>query len=104
MKRVIVLFCLVPGFLFAAGDAAKGKDVYAAKCKACHGAAGEGNQGLAKAMKVELRPLGSKEVQARKDDDLKKVVTEGTGKMKPIAGVAGADLDNAIAFVRTFKH
>ena len=55
-------------------------------------------------MKVELRPLGSKEVQARKDDDLKKVVTEGTGKMKPIAGVAGADLDNAIAFVRTFKQ
>jgi mono/diheme cytochrome c family protein len=106
MKRVFTVLCFVPGLLFAAaaGDAAKGKDLYAAKCKSCHGAAGEGNQGMAKAMKVELRPLGSKDVQAKKDDELKKVVTDGTGKMKAIAGVVGTDLDNVIAFLRTLKQ
>ena len=106
MKRIFAVLCLVPGLLFAAGagDAAKGKDLYAAKCKGCHGAAGEGNQGIAKAMKVELRHLGSKEVQAKTDDELKKVVTGGTGKMKAVTGVAGADLDNVIAFVRTLKQ
>jgi mono/diheme cytochrome c family protein len=106
MKRVLAVLCLVPGLLFAAGagDAAKGKGVFAAKCKGCHGAAGEGNPGIAKAMKVEMRALGSKEVQAKKDDELKKVVTDGTGKMKAVAGVAGTDLDNVIAFVRTLKQ
>jgi len=99
---VATALILTPG-LFAAGDAAKGKDLYNAKCKNCHGAAGEGNPNIAKAMKVEMRALGSKEVQAKKDDELKKVVTDGTGKMKAVAGVAGADLDNVIAYVRTLK-
>ena len=37
------------------------------------------------------------------DADVKTAVTRGTGKMKPVAGVAGADLDNLIAFVHTLK-
>ncbi len=101
---MFAVFCLVPAFIFAAGDAEKGKATFATKCKTCHGAGGEGNPGMAKALKVEFRHLGSKEVQARKDDEFKKIVTEGQGKMKPVAGVAGADLDNVVAFVRTLKQ
>lgn len=78
-------------------DAAAGKAVFAAKCRACHGAAGEGNPNIAKMMKVEMKPLG--ETSA----DVKKVVTEGQGKMKPIGGLAGADLDNVVAYVHTLK-
>ncbi len=104
MRGFVLMVCLLSGVLFAAGDAGKGKDVYLAKCKACHGAAGEGNQAMAKIMKVELRHLGSKEVQAKKDDELKKVVTEGVGKMKAVSGLAGADLENVIAYVRTLKQ
>ena len=104
MKRVFAILCLVPGLVLAAGDAAKGKDVYAARCRSCHGAAGEGNPGLAKAMNVEIRHLGSKEAQARSDDELKKIVTGGNGKMKAVTGVDGAGLDNVIAFVRTLKQ
>ena len=96
--------CLVPGMVFAAGDAAKGKDTYTAKCKTCHGADGAGNAALGKSMKVEFKHLGSKEVQAKKDDELKKVVTDGSGKMTKVAGLAGADLDNVIAYVRTLKQ
>jgi hypothetical protein len=37
------------------------------------------------------------------DDELKKVITGGKGKMKPIAGVSGADADNVVAYIRTLK-
>ena len=80
-----------------AADAAAGKAIYAAKCRACHGANGEGNPGMAKALKVELKPLS--ETTA----DVKKVITDGQGKMKPVGGVSGADLDNVVAFVQSLK-
>jgi len=103
MKKVMTILCLilVPALAFAAGDAAKGKDVFAAKCKACHGADGTPPAGMAKAMGI--KPMSDKTIQAKSDADLKKGVTDGVGKMKPVAGVAGADLDNVIAFVRTLK-
>ncbi len=98
---LVAVVCLLPGLVFAAGDAAKGKDVYAAKCKTCHGADGTPNAGMAKAMGI--KPMSDKAIQAKSDAELKKEVSEGFGKMKPIAGLAGADLDNVIAFVRTLK-
>jgi mono/diheme cytochrome c family protein len=96
---VIVAMCLLPSLMFAAGDAAKGKDVYMAKCKTCHGADGTPPAGMAKAMSIKTM----KEYQSVSDADMKKAVTDGFGKMKAVAGVAGADLDNVIAFVRTLK-
>jgi hypothetical protein len=42
-------------------------------------------------------------VQAMSDADLKKVITSGMGKMKPVTTVTGADLDNVVAYVRTLK-
>jgi len=50
-----------------------------------------------------IKPMNDKAIQAKSDSELKKEVAEGFGKMKPVAGVAGADLDNVIAFVRTLK-
>jgi mono/diheme cytochrome c family protein len=80
-----------------AADAAAGKAVFDAKCKSCHGAEGQGNPAIAKMMKVELKPLGESTA------DVKKVVAEGQGKMKPVAGVTGADLDNVVAYVHSLK-
>jgi mono/diheme cytochrome c family protein len=85
-----------------AADAAAGKTVYTAKCKTCHAADGAGNPAMAKVFKTEIKPLSSPDVQGQSDADLKKVITEGKGKMKPV-GVTGADLDNVVAYVRTFK-
>ena len=102
MNRVLVLIavvCMVPSMVFAAGDAAKGKDVYTAKCKSCHGPDGVPAPAMAKAMGVKAM----KDVQGKTDAEMKKAVTDGVGKMKPVAGVAGADLDNVIAYVRTLK-
>jgi cytochrome c6 len=86
-----------------AQDAMAGKAVYTKKCQTCHGADGSGNSGMAKALKVEFKHLGSSEVQSMSDADLKKVVTDGMGKMKPVSGVTGGDLDNVIAYVRSLK-
>ena len=100
--KVIALFALTAISALAA-DATAGKTVFDAKCKTCHAADGNGNQGMAKALKVEIKPLSSADIQAMSDDDLKKVVTAGFGKMKPVTTVTGADLDNVVAFIRTFK-
>jgi mono/diheme cytochrome c family protein len=91
---VIVAFCSTSAW---AADAAAGKAVYAAKCRSCHGANGEGNPSIAKMMKIELKPLSESSA------DVKKIITDGQGKMKPIAGLAGADLDNVVAFVQSLK-
>jgi mono/diheme cytochrome c family protein len=80
-----------------AADAAAGKAIYGTKCRSCHGADGEGNPSIAKMLKVELKPLSTSAA------DVKKIVTEGQGKMKPVVGVAGADLDNVVAYVKSLK-
>src|SRR5207247_10739198 len=91
------------GFAVAAGDAAVGKAIYEKSCKACHGASGAANPNIAKMMKVEIPDLSSGEVQGLKDADLKQIITEGKGKMKPVKTVVGNDVDNVIAYVRTLK-
>jgi mono/diheme cytochrome c family protein len=80
-----------------AADAAAGKTVYGTKCKSCHGPEGDGNPAIAKAMKVEMKPLSATTA------DVKQVVTTGQGKMKPVASVTGADLDNVVAYVKSLK-
>jgi len=103
MKKTIVVLIASAGLALAAGDAAAGKALYDKSCKSCHGADGTANPNIAKMMKVEIKDLGSADVQARSDADLRKVVTDGQGKMKPLKSVAGKDLDNVIAYVRSLK-
>jgi mono/diheme cytochrome c family protein len=81
-----------------AASATDGSAVYSAKCKSCHGADGSGNSTIAKMMSVTMKPLG-----AQTDAEVKTAVTAGVGKMKPIAGIAAADVDNVIAYVHTLK-
>ncbi len=105
MKSQILSCAVLLGVLTVPvfAGATEGKAVYDSKCKACHGATGQGNPGIAKMMKVEMRALGSKEVQAQSDADLKKIITDGKGKMKPIAGLSAQQVDDVVAFVRTLK-
>ena len=98
----IALAALSAGAVFAA-DAKAGQGVFEKSCKSCHGADGTPNAAIAKMMKVEMRDLKSPEVQSRSDADLKKVITEGQGKMKPIASVTGASVDDVVTYVRSLK-
>ena len=85
------------------GDATAGQDIFTKKCKTCHGADGNGNPGVAKLLGVTFTPLSSDEVQKMSDDDIKKIITEGKDKMKPVKDLTDVDKDNVIAYVRTLK-
>jgi mono/diheme cytochrome c family protein len=99
-------FILIAASLFvdaaSAADATAGKTIFAARCRTCHGAEGQGNPAMAKALNAELKPLGSDDIQKKSDADLKASITMGVGKMKPVA-LTGADLDNVVAFIRTLR-
>ena len=106
-KPLFILFAvafLCVTIAFAAGDAAKGKAVYQKTCQKCHAADGKGNPAIAKSLKVELKHLGSAEVQKKSDDELKKAALGPTEKKKPLKGVTPAQLDDVVAFVRTLKQ
>ena len=85
------------------GDAEAGKVLYDKSCAMCHGSDGAPQQAIAKMMKVEISHLGSKKVQAKNDAALAKVITDGSGKMKPMKGLADRDMADLIAYVRTLK-
>jgi len=101
---------LLIGFVFAAAaatsltaaDTAVGKAAYDKSCKSCHGADGTANPAIAKMMKVEMRNLQSAEVQAASDDEMKKIIVDGKGKMKPMPSLSGSAAD-IVAYMRTLK-
>ena len=87
----------------AGADATAGQAAYSKACKSCHGADGTPNPAIVKMMKVDFPDLKSAQVQALSDAELKKIITDGQGKMKPIASVSGSSLDDVVAYVRTLK-
>ncbi len=95
-----ITFCVTGA---SAADAKAGQDAFAKSCKSCHGADGTPNPALAKMMKVDMKNLGSAEVQALSDADLAKIITDGKGKMKPVKTVSGPAVDNVVAYIRTLK-
>lgn len=82
------------------GSAKNGKMVFDQHCKMCHGEHGEGNPSIAKMMHVKMLPLGSKQVQAKSNAQLKKDITEGYKKMSPIRGLSSKQVEDVIAYVR----
>ena len=102
MKIIPIAIFLMAASVYA--GAPEGKASFASKCQGCHGANGEGKASIAKMFSVTMHPLGSKEIQTKPDADLKKTVTEGHGKMKPVGGLDDKQVADVIAFVRTLKE
>ena len=102
-NTIIATLALVVSAGLSWAGAPEGKEIYTAKCAPCHGANGEGKAAIAKMYNVTQRPLASKEVQARTDEELKQVILKGQGKMKPVAGVTEKQAADVVAFVRTLK-
>jgi mono/diheme cytochrome c family protein len=84
------------------GDAAKGKEIFISRCSVCHGDSGEGKEAIAKMLGVKMPVLGSKEVQSLDDAAIKKIISEGKGKMKPVS-LSDQEMNDLVAFLRTLK-
>jgi mono/diheme cytochrome c family protein len=98
----VVLSLAAAATVLQAADATAGKAAYDKSCKSCHGPDGAANPAMAKMMKVDMKDLKSSDVQGMSDDDLKKVITDGKGKMKPVAS-ASASAADIVAYIRTWK-
>ena len=104
--RIILTTLTLAGLSATAGsaaDAKAGQAIYDRSCKSCHGPDGTANPSIAKMMKVEMKDLKSADVQAMSDDEIKKIITDGKGKMPAVKTVSGAALDNVVAYVRSLK-
>ena len=77
------------------GDAQPENPAYTKYYVICRGAAGEPKLAIPK-----MRHLGSEAVQALSDEEHRRIVVGGTGKMKPVKGMSNIELDNVIAFIR----
>jgi mono/diheme cytochrome c family protein len=108
MNKLIITFlalmATVAGIALAA-DAKAGADVFNTKCKICHGEGGAvPNATMSKMFGVPIPMLNSPEIQAKSDADIRKVVTEGKGKMTAVLKTATpAQVDDVIAYVRSLK-
>lgn len=102
MRNILIVLSLAATASVQAADVTAGKAAYDKSCKSCHGPDGTPNAAVAKMMKVEMRDLKSSDVQAISDDDLKKIITEGKGKMKPVASASSSAAD-VVAYIRTWK-
>jgi mono/diheme cytochrome c family protein len=105
MRNVLIVLTLTltSAATALAADATAGQAAYNKSCKTCHGADGTPNPAIAKMMKVDMKSLSSPEVQGMSADDIKKIITEGKGKMKPVTTVTGGAIDDVIAYVHTLK-
>ena len=85
--KVFIGGCLITmaASSFAWSAETAGKATYDKLCVSCHGADGKGNPAMAKVMGEKALNIVSKDVQAKKDPELLKVVVEGAGKM-PASG------------------
>ena len=104
----IVITAVLFGIALFAGtaQAADGKEIFQAKCQACHGATGMGNETLAKAFKLEPEWLNltKKQTQAYRDTELADIVKFGKGRMPAFNGKLGdADIKAVVQFIRSLK-
>ena len=83
-------------------DAKAGKASYDKLCASCHGADGKGNPGMVKAMGEKGLNVVTKDVKAKKDDELLKIIVEGAGKM-PASGksLSAQEQKDVLAYTRS---
>jgi cytochrome c6 len=103
IKPCLLIFALavvLPAFSVAADS---GGDLFATKCASCHGKDGSGNTPLGKNM--QLRDLGSPDVQKMSDKELKNIVEKGKPPKMPAYGgkLSDTQIDELVKHIRSLK-
>ncbi|MGH9461185.1 MAG: c-type cytochrome, partial [Vicinamibacteria bacterium] len=88
----------------SAQDAEPNKTAYDLHCALCHGEDGTAVETLEKLAGVEIPHLGSSHVQDQSDDQIRKVILKGKGKMNPVQTIAEDEIAGVIAFLRTLAE
>jgi cytochrome c6 len=96
----LAIALVLPAFSVAA-DA--GGDLFATKCASCHGKDGSGNTPMGK--NLQLRDLGSADVQKMSDKDLKNIIEKGKAPKMPAYGgkLSDTQIDDLVKYIRTLK-
>jgi len=106
MKNVFsaIFAVLMLAIVFSGSSLAQGgADVFKAKCALCHGPDGKGQTPMGKNMNV--RDLGSADVQSQSDADLNNNITNGKGKMPKYDGKLTKDqISDLVKYIRTLKR
>lgn len=80
-------------------SAQDGPTLFKTKCAMCHGADGKGETPMGK--KLNVRDLGSPEVQKQTDAELTTIISKGKGKMPPFEGKLTAEqIGQVLAHIR----
>lgn len=88
-----------PATLAAYADA--GKAVFEKSCAGCHGKDGKGNPAMAKALGEKGLDLTTKDVKQKSDDQLLKVIVEGSGKMPAQKSLTKEEQKQVLSYVRS---
>lgn len=106
LATMVVFAGMVASAQNGKGDAAKGKEVYAANCDICHDASttedkvGPGLKGITK--KAAHKMADGTEHKDHSDAVLRKQITDGSGGMPPLGGsLSAAEIDNVLAYLHT---
>jgi cytochrome c6 len=106
MKKLVQAVLAISAFALVFSTcslAESGGDTFKAKCAMCHGADGKGATAMGKTL--NLRDLGSADVQSQSDADLTGIITNGKGKMPKYDGKLSKDqINDVVKFIRTLKH
>ncbi len=96
---VLALGLVLPTFSLAADT---GPELFKGKCQMCHGPNGNASTPMAKNMK--LRDLGSADVQAQSDTDLKNIIDKGKAKMPAFGSkLSSTQIDDLVKYIRSLK-
>ena len=83
-----------------AADAGNGKALYDKSCAGCHGADGKGNEKMANVLGVKELSVVGKETKQKSDEQLLKVLAEGSGKM-PASKYTKEEQKQVLGYVRS---
>jgi mono/diheme cytochrome c family protein len=98
MRRILSSIAIsITVLLGSAFGQTGGRDLYIAKCSACHAPDGSGNNTIGRSLKLgDMRPV----IQSMTDEQLRQIMLEGKGKMPPLKKFDEEKVRNLTVFLR----